>query len=315
MFVVSRLPYARHPDLVAVGVLIDMTIVLPAAFFLLFVRRRQSVAGLLPVFLVSLAVAAAILPARYSGPVSRVRFLALPAEFGLIAYLLWRARQTFVRHSNRTSETDILAALQESCSVVFANRRLARMLAYEAGVLYYALFSWFSPPPQRGSSSFSYHRQSGYGVLVAAVTMVAVMEIGGAHFLLQMWSVRAAWALTALELYGMLWIIGDYQAMRLRPLVLQEDAIEVRVGLRWSVRIPYVQIACLRATGKEIPRKRSPGYLHAAVLVDPKLILDLRSPALAAGAYGIEKTITRVGIAVDDAAGLRSALAAKGLSS
>lgn len=314
-FVVSRLPYARHADLVAVGVLVDMTIVLPAAFFLLFLRRRQSVARLLPVFLVSLAVAAAILPARYSGPVSRVRFLALPAEFGLIGYLLWRARQTFARHSNQTSETDILAALQESCAVVFPNRRLARMLAYEAGVLYYALFAWFSPRPQQGSSSFSYHRRSGYGVLVAAVMMVAGMEIVGAHFLLPMWSVRAAWALTALELYGMIWIIDDYQAIRLRPMILEEEAIEVRMGLRWNVRIPYAQIARLSVPGKDIPRKRSAGYLQAAVLVHPQLILELRSPALAAGAYGIDKTITRVGIGVDDAARLRAALAARGLSS
>jgi hypothetical protein len=189
------------------------------------------------------------------------------------------------------------------------------MLGYELGVLYYALGCWGKRPAGNESMAFSYHRRGSYGAIVAALLMVLPVEMVAVHFGLQTWSRPAAWILTGLELYGVLWLIGDYQAVRLRPLLVDGDALYVRLGLRWTARVPYEQIRRARPRERgEVCTRRSPGYLSAALLVDPQLILELDESVLARGPYGIRKKVTRVGLAVDDVDRLKAALAAKGVS-
>jgi hypothetical protein len=306
IFIASRLAHVRHPDVVAAGVLIDTTIVVPAAFFFLFLREKRRIRGLIPIALLSLAATAVILPASYRGAISQIRLVALPAELGLIGYLVWRARQRFAESYQRAQQTDIVAALADSCEVIFGNPRLARMIAYEVTVLYFALFGWFSRAQPSEALSFSYHRKGGYAVIVGVVVMLAAIEVVGTHLLLQGWSVRLAWLLTALGLYGLIWMIGDFQAIRLRPFLVHDDAIEIRVAFEQIARVS----AC---TSADVPSKRARGYLHAAVLTDPQFMIELRGPTIAAGPYGVQKTIARIGVDVDEAARFRSALTAKGL--
>jgi hypothetical protein len=92
-------------------------------------------------------------------------------------------------------------------------------------------------------------------------------------------------------------------------VVATEDALLVRVGLRWSVTIPYAQIEQARPRGQEPLSKRPPGYLHAALLTDPQIVLVLRGPGRGRGPYGVEKEVRRVGLAVDEAHRLRAVLA------
>jgi hypothetical protein len=129
------------------------------------------------------------------------------------------------------------------------------------------------------------------------------------HLVVRLWSDTVAWLLSALGVYAVLWMAADYQAVRLRPVVATHDALLVRVGLRWSVSIPYTQIEQVQPRGKESLSKRTPGYLHAALLTDPKMVLVLRGTVRARGPYGIEKEVRRVGLAVDEADRLRAVLA------
>jgi hypothetical protein len=176
-------------------------------------------------------------------------------------------------------------------------------------VLYYGLLCWRRRPAPAGGHSFSYHRNSGYGALILTLMIVSAVEIVGMHLVVRLWSGTAAWLLSALGAYAVLWMAGDYQAVRLRPVVAADDALRVRVGLRWSVSIPYAQIERMQPRGKESLSRRTPGYLHAALLTDPQVILVLRGPVRARGPYGIEKEVRRVGLAVDEADRLRAVLA------
>jgi hypothetical protein len=179
--------------------------------------------------------------------------------------------------------------------------------------LYYALCSW-QRQEAGGCASFSYHRESGYGAVVAALVMVCGIEAVVVHLLVALWSATAAWLLTALGVYTVVWLLGDYQAARLRALVVGEDALYVRLGLRWSLRVPYDQIVRVVPPGREELGRRTPGYLHAVLLVAPQVVLELGGPMRARGPYGVGKEVTRVGIAVDDLEGLHAALRARGVA-
>lgn len=60
-----------------------------------------------------------------------------------------------------------------------------------------------------------------------------------------------------------MWIIGDFHAVRLHPLVLSPTTLYVRTGLRWRVELARTQIAAVgRATPRRLPRQQ---VLNAAV--------------------------------------------------
>jgi hypothetical protein len=297
--VVSRLPRVARPDVLAVAVLLDLVAVVPLAYFLIFLRGKKRVIGLTPVFLLSLAGAALVLPAEYRALLPRARLLALPAELALVAYLVWSVRWAFRKLETAGNDHDVLEALSAGIAGVIPSKPLASALAYEIAVVYYALFSWFRRPPSNTAPAFSYHRRNGYSALVFALIMVSAVEIPGLHIVVHPWSAGAAWFLTALGLYAVLWIVGDFQGIRHRPIVVLKDGLRVRIGLRWSAFIPFSEITQIQS-GKEAPPKRTAGYLRAVLLAEPQLLITLCNSVRAQGPYGLAREVTRVGVAVDD---------------
>jgi hypothetical protein len=310
---IAHMPAPAHPSVLAAAVLIDLTVVVPFCYWLLFLDRGTTLLRLMPVFLLSLAGAAVVLPADFGWVVQYLRVLAVPAELALVGYLLWRMRG-YYRGLQAQGTEDVLERLHESFTAVLQRPRLAAVLAYETAVLHYALGCWRQRPDPGDTTRFAYHRNGGYGAIVGVLMMVCAIEVFVVHLAVTRWSPTAAWVLTILGVYTMVWLVADYHAARLRPLVVGDDALWVRLGLRWRLRIPYDCIVRAHPRGKEELSRRTPGYLHAALLVEPHIVVELREPMQAAGPYGIGKQVTRVGIAVDHNAGLESALRARGVS-
>jgi hypothetical protein len=69
------------------------------------------------------------------------------------------------------------------------------------------------------------------------------MEAALVHLLVARWSVTVAWILTALSVYGAVWLVAVARSFSLRPVLLTGDELIVRAGLLWTVRIPRSQVA------------------------------------------------------------------------
>jgi hypothetical protein len=304
---VRHIPNAAHPNILATAVILDLVVTVPVIYFFLFLHGQKRVLGITPIFLISLVGASLVLPANYRMIVPQIRKLALPAELGIFAYLIFRVRYMCRTVAAGETDVDMLVALQKSLSAVLASERLAKAIAYEVAVLYYGLFSWRGRPPEN-QQSFSYDQKVGYGGIILALVLVTAMEIIGVHLLVHRWSHGTAWLLSGFGLYGAIWLLADYRSARLRPLIAAEDALFVRLGLRWTLRIPYSCINSIHAPGTA-PPKRSPGYLKATLIGPPQILLELCRPLKAEGPYGIKRRVHRVGLAVDDPTRLMAILA------
>jgi hypothetical protein len=305
----ASLPQLRHPDLVATAVMLDLTIVVPL-LFIVMIRRQRRWAGVVPVFLVSLMGAALVLLASSRAALPVLRLLALPAELAIVVLVVWRVRRGL---SDLGSDGDVVARLDRAFAAAVPYPRLAPLLAYEMSVLYYGLFSWRDRPADGPGQAFAYHRAGSYGALVFALLIVSACEIGGMHVVVSRASHAVAWLLTAIGLYGVVWILGDFQAARLRPLLVSPDGLRVRLGLRWSLTIPRKEIAAIAPAPKPPLSKRAPGHLHVALLTSPQWQITLSRPLVAQGPYGITKRVTTVAVAADDRRGLRQSLIEQGL--
>ena len=196
---------------------------------------------------------------------------------------------------------DAVERISAAARAAIPHRAAANAVAYEITLFYLALLSWRARPAvPAGATAFPAHRRSGHAGLVFAVCVASVVEGVGVHLLAARWSHVAAWILTALSAYGAVWMVGDLQAVRLRPTLVSADGLHVRVGLRWEVFVAWSEIESLEPRGRAPFPRRAPGHLRATPVGEPDFIVTLRHPTRVRGPYGITRTVTTLGIAADD---------------
>jgi hypothetical protein len=126
----------------------------------------------------------------------------------------------------------------------------------------------------------------------------------GMHLLLAQWSAKAAWAWTALDLWAVIWLLGDYHALRLKRSFIDDEVFHLQFGVRWSLTIPLDNIASIEELHGEWKKRKD--VLKIAILDEPRWLLTLREPMTARGLAGIRKTVTALALRPDDDDALRS---------
>lgn len=273
--------YARHPDVLAWAFTFDLTLTIPLLYYALVIRGGFARAiTIVPVFVICVAVAKLAVPHDQQQFLHQLRYLTAPLDvitMWLVARRLARGRGT-------------------------GNGVVDRIMATELAVLRYGIFSWRKEAP----AGFTVHKRNDWATIVAGFIVAIAAESLGIHLLLLHWSTRVAWIVTALDLYGILWLLGDYHALRLRPTTIEDGVLHLRYGLRWSAEIPLVNIDSLEpVAGSEWKRK---GVLNVAMLDEPKLLIRLRKPVVAYGLAGLTKTIDTIAILADEAERFEAAL-------
>lgn len=173
------------------------------------------------------------------------------------------------------------------------------------------LVGWFQRfhNPSDSYIPFAYHRTGGYAGLLGAFGFVAVCETVGLHVIVGHWSTVAAWIIMGVSIYSLLWLVGDYHALRLHPILLDPDHLYLRTGLRWRATLDLAQIAELCVASKQ--DKRAQGYINMGVWGEPRLVLVLRQPVIVRGLFGLQKQALRIGLTVDDEGRFRAEVGKK----
>jgi hypothetical protein len=289
---------AARPELLGRAVTVDLLVVLPALWWWLGVRRS----GAPPVTLVPVVVAAwwiakALLPAESQAWLRTAAAVAPALEAGLLLYLGLRIRR-IRRAYHGTTPGDPVLRLRAAVAEVLGAGAASRLLADEITTLRY-LFRPPGLPVPRGTETFTTHRRSGWGAVVFALSLVGAVEVVAVHALVARWSHPAAWALTALSVYGILWLVADWRATRARPVTLGGGSLVVRAGLRWNASIPRGRVLEARAPSPA-EEFREEDALSLAPLGPPALVLELSAPTEVEGPLGISRRVTKLGIPVDD---------------
>lgn len=279
--VLASRAFARAPQLLSAAVAFDLVAV-PALLAWLTGALRPWTAAM-----VGAALAGSLFPGAH------LRWLTAPAElllFGLLVRKLARGSGDWVERL-RTALPDSLAA---------------RAAITEATVLWYGLFSWRTKP----GPGFTAHKRAGWVAIDAAAILLVVAEALPVHFWLQgSWRV----GLGALHAYSILWLLGDLQALRLRPSTIEGGALHLRLGLRWEAVLPLSSLAFAGAPGTDaLPAPASPAPLRVGVIGAPNLLLRFSAPQTLRGPFGVERRARAILLQVDDPAALLAALDRRG---
>src|SRR5689334_16540006 len=124
----------RTPDLVAVGVMLDLIVVVPLAYWLVAVRRggwpRLSV---VPVVLLGILASALLLPHDHGLLRNVVRVLAIPYEIALVTWIAVRTRRALRRNPE---DGDTLERIRMVARDVLPSRRVAEAIGFEMAAIY-----------------------------------------------------------------------------------------------------------------------------------------------------------------------------------
>ncbi len=169
-----------------------------------------------------------------------------------------------------------------------------------------------APATAADPATLTYHRKTAYGAIVFVLLLATLAEVPAVHFLVRQWSERAAWLLTGLGLYGVLWIIGDWRASRTRPIRVEDGTLRVRFGLRWRLDIPLGAILEVRAPTTAEKSARDAVDLKLALAGASWMRLELDRPVQARGPYGMRREVRTLGLGLDEPDRLRTLLADDG---
>jgi len=310
-FAIARLPAdGGRPDIVAWAITADLVLGIPLLGYLFLVRTRQTkLKNLLMLLLAALVLAYVVLPPHRRDHLDAVAWLVPLAELLLLVLLIARLRP-LRRHYRQARTTAVFAdeALAEALASTLGSPRLAALLTIEWRLLTHGLTGWWREfRPQTHQQVFSYHRRNGYGFIVVALGLLLAVETVLVHLLVRHLSEAAAWVLTGGSLYALLWIVGDFHALRLHPIVLDGTHLHLRLGLRLRLSVPLTALALLRKPMRA--EAKASDYVYFGLLGDPPWVLEWVEPFTVEGLFG-RRPVRWVGITVDDPEGPAAALRA-----
>lgn len=310
LLLIRSVPFGRHPGLLGAAVTVDLVLVVPLLWLWLGVRRGGAPAvTVAPVAVGGWLLAGALLPAAGEGGLRAAAELAPALEIGLLAYLAVRVRRV-VGAYRRSDDADPVVRLRRAVGEVLGRTLASRLLADEVTTIRYLV----RPPsaaPASPARVFPYHRRSGWGAVVLALCMAMAVEGVAVHTLVARWSVAGAWVLSALTLYGALWLVADWRATRARPHLLEEEHLLIRTGLRWTARVPLADLRRVRPApaGEKLGGEDE---LSTAAFGSPAVVLELDRPVTVEGPFGVSREVRRLGLAVDEPGRLAAALGSVG---
>ena len=307
-------------DVVSWAVVVDLVFFVPLLIYLVAVRwLGWSWTVVVPTAIVGLVLSHRWVPAAKDGLLADLEWILIPIELMILGVIGWRARQVWrqLRREQPTtgSGNEVWGAIRRATTTTLGKSRVAEILGYELAVQVFALGFWRKPLPEPTATQFTVDRKSGFGLLMGGLAIATAAEIVPIHVLVHtFWSPTAAWVLTLISIYGGLFVLGHWQAVRRQPLELGDDALHFRLGLMWEVAVPYHRVASWRAV-----QATEDDFAAALRLVPagrPSHLLEIaasetEAPLVALGPYGLRRPVERIVLHVDEPRRFEEALAAR----
>jgi len=179
--------------------------------------------------------------------------------------------------------------------------RGVKLFVTELSILYYSLFSW-GKKPQIGSNTFTYHKKTSNLALNIMLIHAIALESLGFHFFLHAWSPIISYIIIFLNVYGILFLLAEIQAIRLSPIVFLDEKLHIQIGLTKRMVIPMDMVESfgpLRQPSANI-KTIFDGTLNDFVKEQPNVEIILKEPLEARLLYGFTKSVTKIHLRVDE---------------
>ena len=291
---------------VVVGSILDLSLVAPLLF--LAWQRKFSLKYFIVLMATGLIAARFIISSEYLASFQSVMWLGVGIE-GLL--ILFELSLLFMLVKNvppilrriKSSSFPLLFSFSRAINEKFPNQTFIHILCSEMLMFYYAFGTWKKQPSNEGNT-FTLYKHSSFITFQIMIIHAIVIETLGLHWLLHNTSMILSIILLILNIYSIVFFIGDIQALRLNPLRVDNDRLYVSFGLakRMEIRFQDIEeiIEDTHILEQKIPSTTIEFIARDFETVHPDLLLILKSPIEATLFMGIKKKYQQVAIRIDD---------------
>ena len=202
------------------------------------------------------------------------------------------------KHENARRSHDF--AVQSALTATLKSRLLLKLLRSELLVLYYAFFANFERDGVNTKyTQFSYANSSNAHDVFLFVAFSQLPFLPFIHVLLEIKKgPGAAWIVTLLTLWSVVWFLAQSKAVKFRPIELSDHYLRYRFGLSWSADIPLDQIKSFRLA--EVSETLSGDDMFMSPLGSKRnVILEFHTPIRFSGPYRQKRHETKAAISLD----------------
>lgn len=294
----SRL-FMENPEIISFGLTFDMTISIPILYYFLARKRKLPKVLLIPIFILSLIAASLILPRDHHQFLDLIKHAIFPLETFIIFYFIFKITRVVKEYKRLKpkSELGFSVILKECLKKTIGHGKVPEILGTEISILYYGLFAW-KRPKQTGENAFTAYKKSGYGSIVGGLAFLSLSEVLAFHVLFMQISTIAAWIIFVLNLYGIIFILADFNASRREPTYIEDEKLYINAGIRWKAVIPLKDIKSVELSNESLRDKQI--LRTMTIFSSPNLVIELEKTYRAEGPYGIRKNFDKVLLNLDE---------------
>lgn len=215
---------------------------------------------------------------------------------------IWRLSRFINAYKNTEEVLRVEDRIEVMVLSQVKNKVLATFITRDLLMFYY-LFSISKESNIEKSNEYTLHKKMGYGGMVFGFIFVLLLEGIGVSYFLHNWSKLAAWIHLVLSLYMMGFLLGDYKAIIRNPVLLSQDKIHFRFGLRMKVEI-FIRNIELIQSGKinyEIDKKRKDVWVATLLEFEgPNIEIALKEPIMIKDGIGREHLTRKIYLSLDE---------------
>lgn len=304
LFIIAFIPSLVEKEWVAEAVSIDLMLTVPLAWYLVIRKRSIPKITVVPISIICLLIGYQIVPENRHVILDGYQNFVLPfVELGVLSFVIYNViRFQKATKAKRNGDGDFFDAITAVTSEM-APGKLAPFLALEISMLYYA-FS-FKKGKTLDSNAFAYHKESGVRALYGAIVFIILVETVALHFLLVGWSPTFAWVLTILSLYTGLQFLAFARSMGMRPMKIENNTLEFRLGTFAQGSIPLDKIAKAYKHTSDLPEDKSVRKLGLlGELESHNVVLEFTEPITFTRLYGKKEEHTKIAFWIDNPSAL-----------
>ncbi|SES63104.1 hypothetical protein SAMN05216389_101155 [Oceanobacillus limi] len=289
-----------------IGSFIDLAIVAPILYITW--SRKWNWKYIVITMAAGLILVRFLIPMQYLEPFAPITWVGFAVE-GAILFVELLLIVTFVKYLPSVIQTvkhrqlPVIHSFHHAVAEKVKNHPVIRVVCSEMLVFYFALASW-KKQPVWNDASFTLHRKSSYIALMVMLIHAIVLETIGLHIFIHEISPVISIMLMVMNIYTVLFFVGDIQAVRLNPAVITDEKLYISLGLMKRMEIDWPNVECVIDDPDALKNKRTKDTVSFIAKdleeVHPTIILQLKQPTEVAFYMGFKWKCNRVAIRVDE---------------
>ncbi len=303
--------FRTQNQLLGLGVTFDFLISIPIIYLLLVQKAKIDKFRLLQIFYIGFLLCYLLLPKSQQQFVNLFRIYVIPIlELFLLSVVIIQIKK--IRFQFKLLNNEKLDFFDKISKVLpnFLPELASKVFINEIAVIYYCFISREKTFPS--NNHFSYHKNTGTIALLWAIVGIILIETFAIHLIINKFSTSLAILLSLLSFYTILQLVAIIKSIKIRPIILGQNELNLRYGIVSNVKINYKNISEISYFSKEIEKNGSIKKLSIFVAFEShNILLKLHEPCTITGIYGINYTTNKIVFFVDDPQMFLSQITAK----